>query len=168
MTERAVAVFIVVLVAFLTLIDMIFDMTETGRTIHMAVEFLLFALSITALAYFSVRFFSARSAVRDLHLDLKHVESDARTWKNKSQELLRGLGDKIDEQFESWSLTPAEKEVGLLLLKGFSHREIADLRGTGERTARQQAQAVYRKAGVEGRASFSAFFLEDLLLPMDR
>lgn len=42
---------------------------------------------------------------------------------------------------------------------------MARARGTSERTARQQALAVYRKAGLAGRAELSAFFLEDLLLP---
>jgi hypothetical protein len=32
---------------------------------------------------------------------------------------------------------------------------------------RQQAIAVYRKSGLAGRAELSAFFLEDLLLPID-
>ena len=59
----------------------------------------------------------------------------------------------------------AEEEVGLLLLKGLSMKEIADLRGTSERTAREQAGAVYAKAGLSGRAELSAFFLEDLLPP---
>jgi DNA-binding CsgD family transcriptional regulator len=47
-------------------------------------------------------------------------------------------------------------------------KEIADARGTAERTARQQALAVYRKAGLGGRAELSAFFLEDLLLPSSK
>jgi len=34
-----------------------------------------------------------------------------------------------------------------------------------ERTARQQSLAVYRKAGLSGRAELSALFLEDLLSP---
>ena len=62
-------------------------------------------------------------------------------------------------------LTPAEREVGLLLLKGLSHKEAADVRNTSETTIRQQALAVYRKAGLRNRADLSAFFLEDLLLP---
>ena len=52
-----------------------------------------------------------------------------------------------------------------MLLKGYSHKEIATFRETSERTAREQARAVYRKAGLSGRASLAAFFLEDLLLP---
>ncbi|HEX6010849.1 MAG TPA: hypothetical protein VFY87_03400 [Geminicoccaceae bacterium] len=58
-----------------------------------------------------------------------------------------------------------EQEVGLLLLKGFSHKEIARLRNATESTIRQQAASIYQKANLNGRASLSAFFLEDLLLP---
>ncbi|MCZ7679332.1 MAG: hypothetical protein M5U28_11460 [Sandaracinaceae bacterium] len=53
----------------------------------------------------------------------------------------------------------------LLLLKGLSLKEIAAARDTGERTAREQARAVYRKSGLSGRAELAAFFLEDLLAP---
>jgi DNA-binding CsgD family transcriptional regulator len=78
---------------------------------------------------------------------------------------LAGLGVAIDRQFERWALSPAEKEVALLLLKGLSHKEIAGVRSVTEATARQQARAVYKKAGLSGRHDLSAFFLEDLLLP---
>ncbi|HVP62222.1 MAG TPA: LuxR C-terminal-related transcriptional regulator [Myxococcaceae bacterium] len=65
-------------------------------------------------------------------------------------------------------VTEAEREVALLLLKGLSLREIAGLRETSERTVRHQSLAVYRKAGLAGRAELSAYFLEDLLGPRQR
>ena len=71
----------------------------------------------------------------------------------------------IERQFERWNLTTAEADIGLLLLKGLSHKEIADLRKTSERTVREQSRALYRKSSLSGRSSLSAFFLEDLLLP---
>ena len=45
-------------------------------------------------------------------------------------------------------MTDAEREVRLLMLKGFSHKEIAALRDTTEATVRQQARAIYQKARV--------------------
>ena len=45
------------------------------------------------------------------------------------------------------------------------HKEIASARSITEATARQQARAVYKKAGLGGRNDLAAFFLEDLLLP---
>jgi DNA-binding NarL/FixJ family response regulator len=79
-----------------------------------------------------------------------------------------GLGAAIQEQFEAWHLSQAEQEVSLLLLKGFSHKEIARLRHTSTTTIRQQAASIYQKANLSGRAALSAFFLEDLLLPHQR
>ncbi|MEE4298884.1 MAG: LuxR C-terminal-related transcriptional regulator, partial [Pseudomonadales bacterium] len=70
----------------------------------------------------------------------------------------------IEAQFRGWGLSTAEAEIGMLLLKGLSLKEIAALRETSERTVREQARAVYRKAGLAGRAELSAYFLEDLLV----
>jgi DNA-binding NarL/FixJ family response regulator len=65
-------------------------------------------------------------------------------------------------------LTEAEREVALLLLKGLSNKEIAAVRAASERTvSREQAQSIYSKAGLTGRATLSAFFLEDLLAPIE-
>jgi DNA-binding CsgD family transcriptional regulator len=86
-------------------------------------------------------------------------------WQLEAHDLIAGLSSAIDAQLERWSLTPAEKEIALLLLKGLSHKEIAALRDVGETTVRQQARAIYRKAGLGGRHDLAAFFLEDLLGP---
>ena len=55
----------------------------------------------------------------------------------------------------------------MLLLKGLGHKEAASVLDRSERTVRQHAVSVYRKSGLSGRAELAAFFLEDLLLPMD-
>jgi DNA-binding CsgD family transcriptional regulator len=89
-----------------------------------------------------------------------------RAARRRTGELVRGVGEAIERQFATWHLTGAEREVAMLLLKGLSHRAIADARQVSEATARQQAQAVYRKAGVAGRGDLAAFFLEDLLPPI--
>jgi DNA-binding CsgD family transcriptional regulator len=96
---------------------------------------------------------------------LEASRAEAERWRGEARELLAGLSHAIDDQFERWQLTPAEKEVALLLLKGLSHKEIADTRSVTEATARQQARAVYKKARLSGRHDLAAFFLEDLMLP---
>ena len=53
------------------------------------------------------------------------------------------LGQAIVEQFAGWQLSKSEQEVGLLLLKGCSLKEIALLRGTAEKTIRQQASSMH-------------------------
>ncbi|MGD9385107.1 MAG: hypothetical protein PVF28_01055 [Thioalkalispiraceae bacterium] len=79
------------------------------------------------------------------------------------QAMRKQLSDVVSKQFDDWRLTASEQEVGWLLLKGLSLKEIAVLRNTLEKTVRQQASAIYRKAGLTGRHAFSAWFIEDLL-----
>ncbi len=62
-------------------------------------------------------------------------------------------------------MTAAEQEIGMLILKGLSHKEVASLRGTTEATVRQQAQSIYQKSSLPGKTAFSAYFLEDLFAP---
>lgn len=80
---------------------------------------------------------------------------------------MAGIHAQIEQEFDNWQLTIAEREIALLLLKGLRLKEIADSRGTSERTVRQQAQAVYKKAGLEGRSELAAFFIEDFMLSME-
>lgn len=98
--------------------------------------------------------------------DLELARLQGQRWRSEARTLLNGLGDAIEGQFTRWNLTDAEREVALLLLKGLSLKEIASVRAATERTIRAQAQSVYAKAGVTGRAALSAFFLEDLLAPI--
>ena len=70
------------------------------------------------------------------------------------------LGRAIADQFDTWGLSESEQAVGWLLLKG---PWVAALRSTHEKTVRQQASAIYRKAELPGRHAFVAWFIEDLL-----
>mgnify|MGYP001819812294 CR=1 FL=1 len=80
---------------------------------------------------------------------------------------LTNIHDHIARQFDDWNLTVAEREIALLLLKGLKLRSIAEARGTSERTVRQQAQAIYRKARLEGRFELAAYFIEDVIESME-
>ncbi len=108
---------------------------------------------------------------RDEHLqvirDLEIARLEGQRWRNESRTLLNGLGEAIDVQFKRWHLSDAEREVALLLLKGLSTKEVAAVRGGSERTVREHARSIYSKAGLTGRAALAAFFLEDLLAPME-
>lgn len=97
--------------------------------------------------------------------DLEVARAEGQGWRSKVQAHLAGLKGEMDKQFQAWGMTAAERDVGLLILKGLSHKEIAALRATTDATVRQQAQAIYRKAGLPGKTAFSAYFLEDLLAP---
>lgn len=100
--------------------------------------------------------------------DLEVARAQGQRWRSEARSYLNGLGEAIETQFSRWNFTEAEREVALLLLKGLSLKEIAAVRSTTERTIRAQAHALYAKAGLTGRASLAAFFLEDLLAPIER
>ena len=73
------------------------------------------------------------------------------------------FAELLEERFAAWGLTPAEREVAWLTLKGFSIAEIADLREKSEGTVKAQSYAIYRKADVSGRTQLLSLFIEDLL-----
>jgi DNA-binding CsgD family transcriptional regulator len=153
------------LVAALLCADYLARARGRDLRLHAAIELTLMAIAVVGGVVFWSRFAAARRRERLLAGDLDRVQAEADRWKREANELLRGLGAAIDAQFDRWALSSAEREIALLLLKGLAHKEIADVRRTTEKTVRQQALAVYRKAGLSGRAELSAFFLEDLLLP---
>lgn len=102
-----------------------------------------------------------------LFRDLELARIQGQRWRSDSRTLLTGLGEAINTQFSRWNLTDAEREVALLLLKGLSHKEVATIRAVSERTIREQSRSIYTKSGLSGRSALSAFFLEDLLAPIE-
>lgn len=175
-------------IAALTATDLAMDAGEGASMGHMAVEGLAMLVGLIGLilmirewirARHRARRWAARSAdlsdaledeaarASALEAHLEATRADALRWRDETHALLDGLGAAIDRQFDRWGATRAEKEVGLLLLKGLSHKDIAAVRGTSDTTTRQQARSLYKKAGLDGRNDLSAFFLEELLLPME-
>ena len=155
-TITAIVLFLIVVV--LIGWDLYIDFGEGVGIVHLAVEFFVFAVAVAGTVMMWRQLDRTRS-------DLVGALVEAEHWKKDSRDLIQGLGVAIEHQFGRWNLTAAEAEVALFLLKGLSHKDIASLRRTSERTVREQARSLYRKSGLSGRSSLSAFFLEDLLLP---
>ena len=132
---------------------------------HQILELVTIAVLCAAVAVSRSENVRTRRMASSLARDLERATDEATRWRGEARTYLDGLAEAIDTQFERWQLTPSEREVGLLLLKGLSHKEVAAIRSTSEQTVRSQAFALYRKAGLRGRHDLAAFFLEDLLLP---
>jgi DNA-binding CsgD family transcriptional regulator len=159
-------------IALLAALDVLSDLREGTTGGHVIAEGSIVVVGMLGAAFMARRLLRlvgservARAQALELAERLRASEAEASRWRDEARDVLQGLGAAIDRQFERWALSPAEKEVALLLLKGLSHKEIADVRNITEATARQQARAVYKKAGLTGRHDLAAFFLEDLLLP---
>ena len=156
------------LIAVLMAIDTVIDYRETHSFVAQTFEILVFVSALGGIAIHGWQLASAQSKTERLDRELVETRAAAQKWSREAQDVLKGLGAAIDRQFDKWQLTPAERDVALLQLKGLRHKEIAELRKTSERTVRQQALGIYRKAGLSGRTDLAAFFLEDLLLPSVR
>ena len=95
-------------------------------------------------------------AFRDSRRRLRTAEDALRAASGAFMEL-------VEDRFADWSLTPAERDVALFALKGMSLAEIAALRKTSEGTVKAQTNAIYRKAGVNGRTQLVSLFIDDLM-----
>lgn len=71
--------------------------------------------------------------------------------------------EHLEDRFHTWGLTPAERDVALFSIKGVSTADIALFRNTSEGTVKAQTNAIYRKAGVNGRPQLLSLFIEDLM-----
>lgn len=69
----------------------------------------------------------------------------------------------IEKQFDEWHLTPSERVVALLVIKGFSNVEIAKLRGTTESTIKSQVTSIFRKAKLTSRLQLVVCVIEDVV-----
>lgn len=156
---------LLVLVLVLVTGDLVEDARNGVTLDHRIFELLTLRVLCTTIAVSRADTARTRRAASELARDLERATDEATRWRGEARTYLDGLGEAIDTQFERWQLTPSEREVGLLLLKGLSHKEVASIRSTTEQTVRSQAFALYRKAGLRGRHDLAAYFLEDLLLP---
>jgi len=92
-------------------------------------------------------------AIRHTIASSKRAQAGLRAASGAFQEML-------DERLDEWSLSAAERDVTILTLKGLSIREIAEARNTSEGTIKSQSNAVYRKAGVNGRNQLQSVFID--------
>lgn len=69
----------------------------------------------------------------------------------------------VDRQFEAWGLTPTERQIALLVIKGFSNSEVAGLRKSSESTVKSHLTSIFRKSGLNSRQQLVASVIEDLI-----
>ncbi len=145
-------------------LDLTDDLARNAPAAHVARQASFLLPWLIVLAWIAAKLVASRRTSRRLSTELEAARSDLERARADASALARGVGEAITRQLDEWRLTPSEREVAHLLLKGLGHREIARLRQTSEKTVRQQAASLYQKAGLAGRAELSAFFLEDLLV----
>lgn len=166
-SKEAVLIGILAVVVVGTAIDLYTDLIHGSTVNHIIKEALVVLLSAAAMLWLLIGIRRQSRELARLKQDYQRVKAGAdEAGAQISDYVLAGrqqLGEAVARQFTDWGLTRSEKEVAWMLLKGLSLREIAVVRDTAEKTVRQQASTIYRKAGVSGRHAFSAWFMEEVL-----
>jgi DNA-binding CsgD family transcriptional regulator len=145
--------------------DLWLDGPEDWRSAHVVIELTLMTVSAVVGVLLWRAWRSASVELASTRRSLAAEQEERAAWRLRAEQALSGMAQAINEQFDAWGLTPSEREVALLLLKGHGHKQIAGQTNRSERTVRQHAVAVYSKSGQGGRAELAAFFLEGLMLP---
>lgn len=177
-TKESFFIALLIFVTLLNIYDFYNDYRESEHNlIHLLVEALIILVSLSGISFLIREIRQRQREAENLRTqlgvtradlsvtrtDLSNTRADLQAMDSKMQQASRQYGEVIQEQLATWDFTQSEKEVALLLLKGLSFEEIANVRDTKEKTVRQQATAVYRKSGLNGRHEFAAWFFEDFL-----
>jgi DNA-binding CsgD family transcriptional regulator len=147
--------------------DLMMDQPLTWLSFHVVFELLMIAGALTMATTLWLGWRNSQLDVVRLRRSLREQQTERDMWLSSARHALDGLARAIDAQFDRWQLTPAEREIALLLLKGHSHKAIARATSRSDATVRQHATVIYHKAGLSGRAELAAHFLDDLALPQD-
>lgn len=149
---------------FMNLADFIGDIQEGGASwLYLLQEAFVVIASFGGIAYLLWIIFLRTKEVDEIKTHLQTANRNLARSNEKLQAISREYSELVHQQLADWGLTPSETEVATLMLKGLSFDEIAGVRETKEKTVRQQATAIYRKSGLNGRHEFAAWFFEDFL-----
>lgn len=161
--ERITIAIVLAVVSALLGVDIALDaMSWDVKSTHVVVEIVSAAVLVALSIWLSLLAIRMRRATETFRDRAAAAEQAAREWEDATRDTLKWLGNEISLQMDRWELTPAEKEVGMQLLRGRSFKQIAARRNVSERTVRLQASTVYHKAGLHDRAELAAFFLAGL------
>lgn len=161
--KEGILILVLSAIVLTNLYDLFLDYSHNASRWHLFEESLVVVLSATAIFWLLGQIIRQRRELEALKQELQAGSGSAGIQDPLVREARQRLSEVIQQQFHRWSLTGSEQQVALLLLKGLSFKEIAAVRDTLEKTVRQQASGIYKKAGVAGRHAFSAWFIEDFL-----
>lgn len=154
-----IGVFAAMMVAFaFFLLDVVIDIREhvisaTAYLPHEVVHLLFEMLAVFALGCGIVVTFRYLSVLRAHGLA---AEQSLYFLRNDFDALLKG-------KFQTWGFTDAEKEIGLLVLRGLTTAQIAELRQTKVGTVKLQIHKILNKANASSRTDFMALFIDEFL-----
>lgn len=159
---RFTLIFIFLIILF-TAYDIMGDLNDKVPYDHILheISILLFSLVLFILQLRSSA--NKSTQIKLMGSELEKLNKEKEEYRSDLGHHAQAIADAIEVQLNNWELTASEKDIALLLIKGLSMKEIAELRNSKESTVRQQAMAVYKKSNLQNRQQLAAFFLEDIL-----
>ena len=152
-------VLLVKAVAFLFfLFDIIFDvrdhmleavMYETSELIHLLFE----GFAVVAIGAGIWLTFQYQKILKE---QAENAEQSLYYLKNDFDTLLK-------KKFKTWGFTDAEREIAILVLRGFTNAQIAELRETKVGTVKVQIHKLIQKTNSVSRTDFMAVFMDEFL-----
>ncbi|MCA1767718.1 MAG: LuxR C-terminal-related transcriptional regulator [Idiomarina sp.] len=151
--------------------DLVADYQMQVASWHLIVEGITVVISTVAFIILGFRVRDRNKELKDLKEALDRNQSNEEQnlkvqRKQSTEETLKKDDNSylsVKKSFKQWMFSPSEQEVALLLIKGLTFNEIAEVRNTKEKTVRQQASAIYSKSGLNGRNNLSAWLIDELL-----
>lgn len=148
-------------------LDIMHDIQNADGYGHIVFETIVFFLGFLLNLYFVDRTTRSMSVLKsqnqEISQNLQNTTVEVQQLKMEQLKFRQGLTQAIEKQMKDWCLSPSEVEIGFLLLKGLSNKEIAEVRSTSESTVRLQCSAIYKKSNLSSRSELAAYFLEDML-----
>ncbi len=129
--------------------DIVLDYIEDELGWHFYIEIVFIVITIFLLIY----------QVRKIYT----IKYELKSTKNKLLLLQNEVGVYIEQEFNKWQLTNAEKSIAWLIIKGFSFKEIAKMRSVSGKTVHQQSTRIYQKSGMQNRHELMSGFLEEFI-----
>ncbi|MDF3822123.1 response regulator [Leptospira sp. 96542] len=121
--------------------------------------------SFIAISSFLVVFILYKE-LKEESLENHHAKSQIHDLKRTNRILKNpelGFWKEVKTQMEEWKLTQTETEIAILILRGFSQKQIAAVRKKSLRTIENQTASIYEKSAMRGKLEFISFFLTPLL-----
>ena len=150
MNHKQINLFLSFALMIFFVVDVITDIINNApRDIHFYLEG-FFVIALVYILIFQIK-------------EIRTMEVEIKTSHQELEVLKGGLTREIEKLFNSWQLTPSEKEVAWLILKGISYSDIAKVKDISKRTVDQHSGSIFKKSNSINRHEFVSGFIEEIL-----
>ncbi len=155
-------IFIIMLLVIIIIngIDFIKDMNQGDELLHISLEILIVALSIWGIVILVSMACKRTDEIDALNQKVEKAEINLELSRSKLKEIGHVYSRYIHKQFEVWKLTPSEKEVALILLKGLSLKKLQKLEVPKKRLSDNRPPLFIANQMLQAEMNFLLGFLK--------